>query len=135
MVRGEGERRFDRRLHVYATCSHPIPVETAVQPSPLSSPSNEQAHHMSLGSSCRYDCEQSGSAINFSSHLKTNHEESKKIEDRRSRIDNRFARDAAILYLLFSIFVVCFGTRVPLRTSGGRYIQAEPNCRRAKIRT
>src|SRR5215475_7642678 len=40
------------------TCSHPIPVEAPLHPSPLSSPSNEQAHHMRLLRSCRYDCEQ-----------------------------------------------------------------------------
>src|SRR5215831_15814274 len=40
------------------TCSHPIPVEAPLRPSPLSSPSNEQAHHMRLLRPCRYDCEQ-----------------------------------------------------------------------------
>ena len=40
------------------TCSHPIPVEAPLRPSPLSSPSNEQAHHMRLLMPCRYDCEQ-----------------------------------------------------------------------------
>ena len=40
------------------TCSHPMPVEAPLRPSPLSSPSNEQAHHMRLLRPCRYDCEQ-----------------------------------------------------------------------------
>src|SRR5215831_15361770 len=40
------------------TCSHPMPVEAPLRPSPLSSPSNEQAHHMRLVRPCRYDCEQ-----------------------------------------------------------------------------
>src|SRR5215510_162134 len=40
------------------TCLHPIPVEAPLRPSPLSSPSNEQAHHMRLLMPCRYDCEQ-----------------------------------------------------------------------------
>src|SRR5215467_8478122 len=35
-----------------------MPVEAPLRPSPLSSPSNEQAHHMRLLRPCRYDCEQ-----------------------------------------------------------------------------
>src|SRR5262245_28767943 len=40
------------------TCSHPIPIEAPLRPSPLSSPSNEQANHMRLLRPCRYDCDQ-----------------------------------------------------------------------------
>jgi hypothetical protein len=115
MVRGEGERRFDRRLHVYATCSHPIPVKTAFQPSPLSSPSNEQAHHMSMDAACRYDCEQRGAATYFSFRLKINHR-----EDRGLMTALRAIMVSSIFNPRSSVFVICFGTRVPLRTSGGR---------------
>src|SRR5262245_12236839 len=115
------------------TCSHPIPVEAALRPSPLSSPSNEQAHHMRLLWACRYDCEQKGSV--------DEENRGSRIEDRGSRIEGRGSRVEKRVITRKAILDLRSSTLDPRSSSalGLAYpyvqavvgIQAELICRRA----
>src|SRR5262245_13238250 len=124
------------------TCSHPIPVEAPLRPSPLSSPSNEQAHHMRLLRPCRYDCEQKdlvdeencGSRIadrgffdwglgiadcGFSDCRSLTPNPPPEIADCEAAIEISFNPQSAIRNPQSEVFVY-FGIRVSLRASGGR---------------
>src|SRR5215510_6702343 len=89
------------------TCLHPMPVEAPLRPSPLSSPSNEQAHHKRLLRPCRYDCEQNDlvdeeNCGSFNCELRI-----AVISHRATEAQSRSTQDRLYLSVLFSVSL-CF---------------------------